>query len=156
MGMNWQISVQSRQLNLLDAQGNHSPQLPISRDKFKKLDSRTGNQFGRPTTGAPPTATFQNVQLYGFLPRNQDNYRKPSEQQPPPSTNFVWAMVTSDPNSYDYPNMTPQDANVQNQFKPPNTFYLVVHYIGRKGKELEFKEKQQYKAYCSLQRVQKP
>ena len=102
MGMNWQISVQSRQLNSLDAQGNHSPQLPISRDNFNKLDSRNGNQCGRPTTGAPPTATFQDVWLYEFPPGNQQNYPKPTKQQPAPSTNFVWARVTSDPTSYDY------------------------------------------------------
>ena len=63
-------------------------------------------------------------------------------------------MATSDPTLYDYPIMTLQDANVQNQFRLPNTFFLVVHYIGSKEKELEFQEKQQCKGYCLLQRVQ--
>ena len=58
--------------------------------------------------------------------------------------------------SYDYRITTPQDANVLNQFILQITFFLVVHYIGRKGKEQELEEKQLYNAYCSLQRVQKP
>ena len=65
-------------------------------------------------------------------------------------------MATFHPTLYDYPITTLQDANALNQFKQPNTFYLVVHYIGRIGKELEFQDKQQYKAYCLLHRVQEP
>ena len=145
--------MQSRQLNSLNASGNHLPQLPISRDKFNKLDFRSGSLFGRPTTGAPPTATLPKVWCDGSPPGNQQNYPKPTKQQHPPSTNFVWATATSDPTLYDYPIMTLQDANVQNQFKLPNTFYLVVQFIGRKEKELELQEKQQCKAYCLRKRV---
>ena len=57
-------------------------------------------------------------------------------------------MATSDPTSHDYQITTAQDASVLNQFKPPNTFYLVALYIKQKGKELELEEKQHYKAYC--------
>ena len=138
------------------AQGNHSPQLPTLRDKFNKLDFRSGNLFGKPTTGAPPTATLQKGCHCGFRPGNQQNSQEPTKQQPPPYTNFDWDMVTSDPTSYDYQITTLQDANVLNHSKPPNTFYLDVLYTERKGKELELREKQHFKAYCLLQRVLEP
>ena len=154
MGMKRQISVQSRQLNSHNNQDNRSHQLRTSRDKFNKPDYRNGKLSGRPTTGAPPTTAMPKVWHYGFLPGNQQNSLKPTKQQPLPSINYVWEMATSDPTSQDYQIMTPHDASVLNQCKPPNTFYLVVLCIKKKGKELELEEKQHYKAYCLLQRVQ--
>ena len=79
MGMKWQISMQSRQLNSLNTQSNHTPQLPISRGKFSKLDYRNGNICGRLTTGASPTAKLQKVWRNGFPPSNQQNYPKPTK-----------------------------------------------------------------------------
>ena len=154
MGMKRQISVQSRQLNSHKEQDNHSHQLPISRNKFNMLDYRNGNLSGRPTTVAPPTAALLKEWYYGFLPGNHQIFLKPTKQQPPPSINYIWNMATSDPTSHDYQITTPHDASILNHFKPPNTFYLVVLYIKQRGKELELEEKQHYKAYYLLQRVQ--
>ena len=136
--MKRQISVQRKQPNSHNTQGNHSLQLPTSRDKFNKLDFRSGNLFGKTTTGAPPTVTLQKGYHCGFLPGNQQNSQKPTKQQPPPSTNYDWDMVISDPTSYDCRITTPQDAYVLNPSKPPNTFCLDVLYIERKGKEPEY------------------
>ena len=154
IGMKRQISVESRQLNSHHEQDNHSHQLPIARDKCNKLDYRNGNLSGRPTTGAPPTAALLKDWHYRFLPGNQQTTLKPTKQQPPLSINYDWDIATSDPSSHDYQITTPQDASVLNQFKPPNTFYLVALYIKQTGKELELEEKQYYKSYCLLQRVQ--
>ena len=107
MAMKRQISVQRKQPNSHNAHGNYSPQLPNSRDKFKKLDFRSGNLFDKPTTGAAPTATWQKGCHYGFQHGNQQNSLEPSKQQLPPSTNFDWDMATTDPTSYDYQIMTP-------------------------------------------------
>ena len=68
--------------------------------------------------------------------------------------NYVWDMATSNPTTHDYQIMTPQDASVLTHIQSSNTFYLVVLYIKRKGKELELEKKHYYKAYCLLQRVQ--
>ena len=150
MGMKRQISVQSKQLHSHNDQDYHLHQLPISRDKFNKLDYRSGNLSGRPTRGAPPNAALLKGCHYGFLPGNQQNSPRPTKQRPPPSINYDLDMVTSDLTSHDYQITTPPDASVLNQFKQLNTFYLVVLCIKRKGKELELGEKQHYKAYSLL------
>ena len=93
-----QISVERKQPNSHNAQGNHLPQLPTLRDKFNNLDFRSGNQFGRPTTGAPLLQHCKRVAAIGsHLETNKtpSNRLSNSHNHPPTSTATWFVQILS-------------------------------------------------------------